>query len=116
MPINNINSKEIASVSLEYYPMNNTNKKIDYFNLSNQFIRFDTLDLTYKKLIAVAAFAGTLRKSEFMNQYEYDQVYQLAVTACDPNNKLDTELLQLIQKANKIYNPINRKKPRKTKN
>jgi Ca-activated chloride channel family protein len=116
VPVNNSNSEDIASVSLEYYPMNNTNKKMEHFKLSNQYIHFDNLDSTYKKLIAVAAFAGTLRKSEHMNQYQYDQVYQLAASACDPNNKLDIELLQLIQKANKLYNPVNRKKPRKTKN
>lgn len=116
VPVKNSHSEEIASVSLEYYPMNNTNKKVDHFKLNNQFKHFDTLDSTYKKLIAVAAFAGTLRKSEYMNLYEFDQVYQLAVAACNPNNKLDTELLELIQKANKIYNPVNRKKPRKTKN
>ncbi len=116
VPVNNSNSEDIASVSLEYYPMNNTNKKMEYFKLSNQYIHFDNLDSTYKKLIAVAAFAGTLRKSEHMNQYQYDQVYQLAASACDPKNKLDIELLQLIRKANKLYNPVNRKKPRKTKN
>lgn len=116
VPVNNSNSEDIASVSLEYYPMNNSNKKMEHFKLSNQYIHFDKLDSTYKKLIAVAAFAGTLRKSEYMNQYQYDQVYQLAASACDPNNKLDIELLQLIQKANKLYNPVNRKKPRKTKN
>lgn len=113
VPVKNSHSEEIASVSLEYYPMNNTDKKVDQFKLGNQYIHFDSLDSTYKKLITVAAFAGTLRKSEYMNQYQYEQVYELAISACDPNNKLDKELLQLIQKANKIYNPVNRKKPRK---
>ncbi|WP_439506942.1 YfbK domain-containing protein [Sediminibacterium sp.] len=112
-PENTNSAGTIASVSLEYFPMNENTKKVDHFKLSNEFIPIHSLDSSYRKMIAVAAFAGTLRKSEYMNGYQYDQVYELAASACNLNNKLDIELLQLIQKANKIYNPINKKKPRK---
>jgi Ca-activated chloride channel family protein len=47
-----------------------------------------------------------------MKGFQYSQVHALATTACDPANKLQNEFLQLIQKADKIYNPVKRKKPR----
>lgn len=102
----------LAAVAVEFESNYSSQKETDKFNLTNKLTSLIEIDSSYRRSIAVAAFAGVLRKSSFMNAYQFNQVYNLAATACDPTNKLHNELLQLIQKADKIYNPSKRKKPR----
>lgn len=102
----------IAKIAVEFEPNFSKEKETVNFNLENRYINLIELDSAYKRSIAIAAFAGVLRKSSFMKGFQLDQVFSFAETACDPANKLQNELLQLIQKADKIYNPIKRKKPR----
>ncbi len=102
----------LATISLEYQPMNQSIKQIDQFKIANQFTPSNLLDSSYRRTISIAAFAGTLRKSSFMNSYQFSQVLALAESAANPSIKMHQELISLIKKADKIYNPVKRKKPR----
>lgn len=112
IPSKKYTPSNIAKVSVEFEPNFSKEKDTINFNLENRYINLFELDSAYRRSIAIAAFAGVLRKSSFMNGFQFDQVFSLAETTCNPANKLQNELLQLIQKADKIYNPIKRKKPR----
>lgn len=113
VPTKRIEQSLLASISLGYQTVNQSIKQVDKFTIANQFTHLNILDSTYKRTIAIAAFAGILRKSGFMNQFQYSQVLELADSSANPSNKMQQEFVQLIRKANKIYNPVKRKKPRK---
>lgn len=112
VPTKKENQSALATILLEYQPMNQILRQIDQFKITKLFTHLPNLDSTYKRSVAIAAFAGTLRKSSFMNQFQYDQLLSLAASSINPSVKMQQELLQLIQKADKIYNPMKRKKPR----
>ncbi len=112
VPSKKENQSLLATISLEYQPMNQSIKQIDQFKISNQFTPSNHLDSSYRRTISIAAFAGTLRKSSYMNSYQFAQVLALAESSANPSIKIHQELISLIQKADKIYNPVKRKKPR----
>jgi len=112
IPSKKIKPTSIAKITVEFEPNFSRDKVTDIFNIENKYTNLIELDSSYRRSIAVAAFAGVLRKSSFMNGYQFNQVFSLAASACNPANKLQNEFLQLIQKADKIYNPVKRKKPR----
>lgn len=112
VPTKKENQTSLANISLEYQPMNQPLKQMDKFKIAYQFTQLYNLDSTYRRTIAIAAFAGILRKSSFMKHFQYDQVLALAESSANTTNKMQKELLHLIQKADKIYNPVKRKKPR----
>lgn len=104
----------LAQIHLQYQSVLDSTKQSERFTVLSNYTPIHQIDSAYRRTIAIAAFAGVLRKSDFMKGFQYSQVHALATTACDPANKLQNEFLQLIQKADKIYNPVKRKKPRKS--
>ncbi|MEJ0080969.1 MAG: YfbK domain-containing protein [Puia sp.] len=59
---------------------------------------------------SVALFGGLLRKSTFTEKATWDELALLAKTSYDPNDVSQTEFLQLIDKAKKIYHKEKKKK------
>jgi len=104
---------EIARIQLTYESTLNLTAKEQSMQLSNAYIPIHLLDSASRRTISIAAFAGLLRKSKFMKAYSYNDLLALANTSCNPLSTLENELLLLIQKADKFYNPSKRKKPRK---
>ena len=49
-------------------------------------------------------FGSLLRQSKFVKNYTFQDTINLAQTAINPANTSEQELLQLMQKANNIYN------------
>lgn len=112
MLADSIQRNPLAQIHLQYQSVLDSSKQSERFTVSSNYTPIDQIDSANRRTIAIAAFAGVLRKSDFMKGFQYSQVHALATTACDPANKLQNEFLQLIQKADKIYNPVKRKKPR----
>ncbi len=112
IPADSMLTDPLARINLQYQSVVDSSKQIEKFTILPNYTPIHQIDSASRRAIAIAAFAGVLRKSDFMNGYQYNQVYALAATACNPANKLQNEFLQLIQKADKIYNPVKRKKPR----
>lgn len=112
IPADSMLTDPLARINLQYQSVVDSSKQIEKFTILPNYTPIHQIDSASRRAIAIAAFAGVLRKSDFMNGYQYNQVHALAATACNPANKLQNEFLQLIQKADKIYNPVKRKKPR----
>lgn len=104
---------KIARIQLTYESSLNHVAKEQSMQLNNNYVPIHLLDSASRRTISIAAFAGLLRKSKFLKTYTYNDLLALATTSCNPKNTLQNELLVLIQKADKIYNPSKRKKPRK---
>lgn len=112
IPADSMLTDPLARINLQYQSVVDSSKQIEKFTILPNYTPIHQIDSASRRAIAIAAFAGVLRKSDFMNGYQFNQVYALAATACNLANKLQNEFLQLIQKADKIYNPVKRKKPR----
>lgn len=112
-PAINVESDEAATINLTYESIINQSAQVQSFQLSNHYIPIQLLDSASKRSIIIAAFAGLLRKSRFMNSFSYLNLHTLAKKACNPMIASQNEILILIEKADKIYNLVKRKKPRK---
>lgn len=104
-PIQSI-SRDLAQVSLQY-TMSKALKKID-FAVPNNYAPLDSVDKELKFASAISMFALKLKQSAFVGEIDWDMVSDLANTSAS-NNFLQTEFVQLIEKAKKIY-PAKKKK------
>lgn len=112
-PANSIITDDIARINLTYESVIEQTLQTQSFQLNSPYIPIEQLDSASKRSLVIAAFAGMLRKSGFLKEYSYENLLALAGSACNQQNTLQKELHLLIQKADKLYNPIKRKKPRK---
>lgn len=90
-------------------PEGNLNK-LEEFDLPYNFKPFGYLPNYYRFSASVALFGGLLKKSSFTEKASWDDLALLAKTSYDPNNVSQTEYLQLIDKAKKIYHKEKKKK------
>jgi len=104
---------QLADINLTYESAINESTQNQLFQLKKNYTPIHLVDSASRRSITIAAFAGILRKSKYFGEFTYSDLNSLAASACNPLNSVQNELLILIQKADKIYNPIKRKKPRK---
>ena len=52
---------------------------------------------------SVIMFGGLLKQSKYFKNVVWDDVYNLATSSANTNNQLQTEFIDLVQKAKKIY-------------
>jgi Ca-activated chloride channel family protein len=55
-------------------------------------------------------FGSLLKNSNFAKNYGFADVLQLASSAVNPSNFAQKEFITLVQKADRIYNPVKKKK------
>jgi Ca-activated chloride channel family protein len=103
---------KIAEIKIAYESAINQTTQMQLFQLKKNYIPIDLVDSASRRAITIAAFAGILRKSKYTRDFTYSEIMSLAATAYNPLNTVQNELLYLIQKAEKIYNPSKRKKTR----
>jgi Ca-activated chloride channel family protein len=117
---------EIDPVKLETLPVTHTNpfaklwmhyqlpedsiNKLEEYDLPYIFKPFNDLPNYYRFSASVALFGGLLKKSTFTEKATWDELALLAKTSYDPNDVSQTEYLQLIDKAKKIYHKEKKKK------
>lgn len=106
--INHDNS--FAKLWMHYQiPENNINK-LEEYDIPYSFRPFNDLPNYYRFSASVALFGGLLKKSTFTEKATWDELALLAKTSYDPNDVSQTEYLQLIDKAKKIYHKEKKKK------
>lgn len=93
----------VAQLELKYKNIaDSLDKKIE-FNLNSNFVIADSLDKDYRFGLAVAAFALKLKKSKYYAEQSWSEIKKIATSAADPNNYLEKQFLNLIDKASKLY-------------
>lgn len=103
---------KIAEIKISYESAANPLAQNQLFQLKNNYQPIQLIDSASRRSIAIAAFAGMLRKSKFIGDFTYANLISLVTTAYSPLNRVQNELLYLIHKADTMYNPVKRKKPR----
>jgi Ca-activated chloride channel family protein len=100
----------IAHMGLKYNLVGDTvSRKIDQICPIN-FTAFDELDKELQFATAVAMFGLKIKQSKYINDADWPGIEKIAASAYNKNDYLQTQFLQLIAKAKKIYKGKKNKK------
>ena len=111
-PLQNINdtTKQIATATLQYKLPKSDMVTYQKMYMHNHVQDIYTADSSLRFAASIAMYGSLLKQSKYSKQFTFKDVYNLALTAAKPNDYAHQEFLQLIQKANKIYNPKKKKR------
>jgi Ca-activated chloride channel family protein len=103
-------NQRFAHVDLQYRITNNDEPAKQHFELAYQPIDITKADSASRFAAAVAMFGSLLKQSQYVNDYNFEEVRTLARSAVDLTNVHQKEFLLLIDKAIKVYTPGKKKK------
>ncbi len=102
--------KDVATLKVNY---RNTDDKMQHsfsYNCPGDFVPFDQLIKPLQFATAVTMYGLKLRESKFFPAASWDTIKGIAVSAFSPDNYLESEFINLIEKSNKIYSEKRKKK------
>ncbi len=120
MPTNNqlfkneLSQKEIiAGIEMRYSLLNDTSHLVlSNYSLAN-FTEFKNIDKDLQFATAVAMFALKIKQSKYIKLVNWADIQKIAFESYNQSSYLQSEFLQLITKAQEIYNPKKQRKNRK---
>ena len=101
--------KYMANVSLQFRSPVNDSASHQHFAIHYNPVQQNELDSSYRFASSLALLGQMLKRSKFVKDISFEELQALAQTAVDPNDHLQKEMLHLIDKASKIYNPQKKK-------
>jgi Ca-activated chloride channel homolog len=108
--VSTTHSVPFAKLRMHYQlPVENINH-LEEFDVPYNFKPFADLPNYYRFSASVALFGGLLKKSSYTQNTTWDQLSLMAKESYDSSDALQTEYLQLIEKAKKIYHKDKKKK------
>lgn len=104
------NAENYAKLNLQYQLPKTKNAIRESFAIP--FITKDimSVDSAYRFATSVAMFGSILRGSRYIKDVSFETVLQLAQTAAQPNNVSQKEFMDVVDKADAIYNPGKKKR------
>jgi len=100
----NISSAQaIANASMRYSLCNDTTDLLLAKDCPVNFTEFKSIDKELQFAIAVAMFGLKVKQSKYIKGVDWDDIETIAQNSYDPKSYLQTEFLQMIEKAKKIY-------------
>jgi Ca-activated chloride channel homolog len=93
----------IAKLSMRYSLCNDTTHKVIEYICSPVAIEFNELDKELQFATAVTMFGLKVKQSKYIKEADWLQIATIATAAHNQNDFLQTEFLQMIDKAKKIY-------------
>ncbi|MBK8611808.1 MAG: von Willebrand factor type A domain-containing protein [Chitinophagaceae bacterium] len=94
---------KVAELDMRYSLCNDTVQLLMTDYCPANFVPFQSIDSDLRFATAVAMFGLKLKQSKFIKQADWMDIYQIAAGSYDPNSFLQTEFLQLVEKARNIY-------------
>ena len=108
----NVTSSTLGKINLQYKAPKETSTTYQKFDIPDQLISLNSSDSTLRFATAVTMFGALLKQSKYAKNFSFTDTYKLALSAAKKNDYAQQEFLQLLQKANKIYNPRKKKRGR----
>jgi Ca-activated chloride channel family protein len=108
----NVNSTSLGKIYLQYKVPKETTFTYQKFDIPYHLTSLDAADSSLKFATAVTMFGALLKQSKYAKEFSFTDTYKLALSAAKKNDYAQQEFLQLVQKANKIYNPRKKKRGR----
>lgn len=115
LTINSTVADNIAKLELRYKAPNDTAVKMMTYDVTANYQKIDSIDKDLKFATAVAMFAMKLKQSKFLDEAEWDFIHSFAKTAADKTVYLQNEFVNLVEKAQKIYEVKKKKKKEKNR-
>ncbi len=100
----------IANMTMRYSLCNDSSHHTISYGCSNNFTDFKNIDKELQFGSALAMFGLKLKQSQYVKNIDWLDIESVATASYDPNNYLQTEFLQLIEKAKKVYSTKKSKK------
>ena len=107
-------TEHIAELGLRYSLCNDTSNNHVSYKVSNNYVLLDSLDKELRFATAVTMFALKLKQSKHISNTEWDFITQFAKGAANQTEYLQNEFLNLLDKAQKLYD-VKKKKKKKDK-
>jgi Ca-activated chloride channel family protein len=94
---------KLAGIVLNYRLPGDSLDRASTYRCSSRFTPFDELPPCYRFATSVALFGGLLKKTHYMGQAGWKDAIALAQESYDHEDGVQKELLDLMEKARKIY-------------
>lgn len=104
---------KIASVNMRYSLCNDTTHLQFIKECPSVFTEFKSIDKEFQFATAVAMFGLKVKQSKYIKNAAWPDIEKIALEAYNPNSFLQNEFLQLIGKAQNIYDKKKGKKGKK---
>ncbi|MEO7306151.1 MAG: von Willebrand factor type A domain-containing protein [Ferruginibacter sp.] len=101
---------KVAGIEMRYSRCNDTTHLVVTNYCIANFTEFKNIDKELQFATAVAMFGLKIKQSKYIKQVDWPDIERIATESYDPNSYLQTEFLQLINKAEDIYMAKKRKK------
>jgi Ca-activated chloride channel family protein len=97
-------SINIANFQIHYRVPNDSTEKVMNYSCGDNYVPFDSLNKDLRFATAVAMFGLKLRASKyFPKDMDWQVIKNIAQPALSPDNFLETEFLESVDKANGVY-------------
>ena len=100
----------IANVAVNYRLPGDTLHRVTGYQLPAVFTTFDEMPSCYRFATSVAMFASLLKESHHAKNISWNDAVMLANDACNPNDAIQKEYIEMIGKAKKIYAKARKRK------
>jgi Ca-activated chloride channel family protein len=105
-----IMKERIAQVDMHYREPGKKDHEIHTFDCPFNYLDFKETQNHLRFAGTVALFGLMLRGSPYVKNPDWEMLVELAKTNSDPNNTWQKEFAELVLKAQKIYQPVRKKK------
>ena len=103
-------TQTVASLQISYKTLADTVTKKAAFVAPFNYVSIEAADPALRFATSVVMFGSLLKQSRFTKDVTWEDVEALALSSANTSNLLQSEFIQLIEKARKIYPTKNRKK------
>jgi Ca-activated chloride channel family protein len=100
----------LATVNVYYKLPNDTLQRSTRYQCASDSTPFNKLPNCYRFASSVAMFAALLKESKYARNYSWTDVMRLATDSGNPNDAIQQEFINMIEKAKKIYSRNKKRK------
>ena len=93
----------VANLQMRYNLIGDTTTLLMENSCPLNYVAFNDLDKELQFAAAVAMFGLKVKQSKYIKEVDWLEIENIAKSSYDANNYLQTQFLQLIEKAKKIY-------------
>lgn len=108
--IEQVDRTRLARVVLNYRLPHDSLARVSNFECSSRLTAFRDLQPCYRFASSIALFGGLLKRSRFTYQARWKDAIDMAERSRDPDDGMQQEFIELIEKARKIYGRTKKRK------
>ena len=102
--------RDFAHLKINYRNSDNKLQDSISYKCPGNFVPFDQLIKPLQFATAVTMYGLKLRESKYFPDASWDSIKEIATSALSPDNYVESEFIELVEKSNKIYTEKRKKK------